>query len=400
MGSYWCRVLVVEPGEGLWGGQRYVLNLADLLAERGVDQVLAAPEHTDLAAAWRAAGRTVVPFSPPHERSIRRGDGGLSVPLAARELWRTVAHARQLARLAGQVEADVLQASTHWNHLEVVAAARMARRPAVLHLLDQSRADALGRLRALAVLGAASTVSCSETVRATLPRRAAAKVTTVPIGIDVHRFRPGLADPQARSQLSAHPDAPIVLVLARIVAEKGITDVIRAVHSLPARLGPVSLAIAGASEDPDFATEVHRLGTDLLGDRLRLLGARSDVPELLRAADVFVLASEAEGMPISILEAQASGVPVVAYPAGGGAAELITHRETGLLARQGNTADLASQLALVLSDRQLATDLANRARTRVLKEQSLQRQADRHVAILAQVRRRPGRPEPADHANA
>jgi glycosyltransferase involved in cell wall biosynthesis len=378
----WCRILVVEPGPGLWGAQRYVLNLVDLMAERGVEQVLAAPAESDLARAWRAAGHRTVVFDPAAQRSIRRPSGALAPALALREVGRTLANARRIAALAREVSADVIQANTHWTHLEAVTASRLAGRPAVLHLLDQSRRDALGRLRAVAVNRAAGTIGCSQAVIDTLPPGTAAKVVKVPIGVDTSVFAPGPADPGLRAELTRYPAAPVVLVVARIVPGKGIDDAIRAVHGLPATLGPVTLAVAGASTDPQFDAQIRAVGRDLLDDRLVLLGARSDVSALLRTADVLLLASEAEGMPLSVLEAQATGLPVVAYPAGGGATELVEHGRTGLLARQGDVADLTAQLEHLLGEPALAERLSAAARERILAEGTLAHQADRLAALL------------------
>jgi glycosyltransferase involved in cell wall biosynthesis len=194
-------------------------------------------------------------------------------------------------------------------------------------------------------------------------------------------FAPGGVGPAARAQLTDEPGAPVVLILARLAPNKGIADVVRAVAALPPHLSHTRLAIVGAASDPGFEASLRGLASSMLGTRVRFLGAWSGVEELLRAADVLVLASEAEGLPLSILEAQACGLPTVAYPAGG-AAELIEHGVTGMLAHQGDIADLSRQISHVLDDPVLAGRLGEAARKRVLTEDTLQQQADAHAAVL------------------
>jgi glycosyltransferase involved in cell wall biosynthesis len=374
-------VLVVEHGDGLWGAQRYLLRLAPLMASRGVDQILAAPADSQLAAHWRAAGGTHVALPVPVDRSIRGAGGRLSPWRAAREASRTVGGAWTIARLARRLRVDGVQANSHWSHLEAAVGGRLARRPTVLHLHEQSQRDALGRLRALAISIAPVTIAVSSAVRRSLPAATAGRVTVVPNGIDTVAFAPGPVDPVLRAELSDDPTAPVVLVVARVEPCKGIADVIKAVHRLPPDLGHTRLAIAGDAQDPTYQRTLLAMGEELLGPRLRLLGVRDDVDRLMRCADALVLASEAEGFGLCVAEAQASGLPVVAYPAGG-VAEVIEHGVTGLLARQGDVDDLAGQLGLLLSEPMLAKEISLAARDRICAEGSLERQADAHARIL------------------
>jgi glycosyltransferase involved in cell wall biosynthesis len=379
------RVLVVEPGHDLGGAQLYVLRLAPLLRERGVEQVLAAPAGSELAHAWRAEGGEHVSLETPTERSIRRADGRLDPIGALREAGRTLSSARRIAALARQTGANVLHANGHWTHLEVAAAARICRRPAVLHLHEQSQNDALGRLRALGVWGAAATVSVSNAVTQSLPSWAGKRLHMIHSGIDTRRFSPGPSNPALRSQLTnGDPDAQVVLVLARLVSTKGVDHVVRAVAGLRTKLDNTHLVIAGAAVDPAYEQSLRQLGGQLLGDRIHVLGPRDDVDELLRASDALVLASESEGFGLCILEAQACGIPAVAYPAGG-CAELIRHDFTGLLAEQGNVQDLGHQLGRLLTNPALAKDLATNALQQVLAHHSFTQQADKNVDILRTV---------------
>jgi glycosyltransferase involved in cell wall biosynthesis len=113
------------------------------------------------------------------------------------------------------------------------------------------------------------------------------------------------------------------------------------------------LRFAAAGQGP-LEGEIRALHARLaLGERFRLLGYRQDAPRLLAGADLFVLASRHEGLPVSVMEALALGVPVVA-PAVGGLPELVTDGVNGLLVAPGDASALA--LALIA-----ATDPGRRA---------------------------------------
>jgi glycosyltransferase involved in cell wall biosynthesis len=384
MGSNRRRVLIVEQGEGLWGAQRYLLRLAPLLEERGFDQVLAAPGESAMATAWRSTGRQHVCLEVPATRAVRHdGDAGRpSASLVARELRRTAANSGRIARLARQVRADLIHANSHWSHLESALAGPIARRPVVLHLHEENLPGIAGALRGLSVAIADDTIAVSRAVARCLPPRARARTSVIHNGIDTNTFTPGPPDPALRREIAADPDAPIVLVMCRLDPAKGVDHVIRAVASLPDGLGRVQLAVAGTgSLQPGYAAELHRLGEALLGPRVRFLGPRGDVAPLLRTADALALGSSLEGLPLGILEAQACGTPVVAYPTAG-VPEIIRDGNTGLLAQQGDADDLSRCLSQILGSADLRARITAAARSQVERAFSLEGQADRQAELL------------------
>jgi glycosyltransferase involved in cell wall biosynthesis len=140
---------------------------------------------------------------------------------------------------------------------------------------------------------------------------------------------------QARAGLGLPTDAPVALCAARLVDQKRHDVLLRAWADLPPNC---LLLLAGDGPNRAALDELHaRLG---LGDRVRLLGNRSDVPLLLGAADVCTLASDWEGLPIFVLEALAAGRPVVATDVDGlrevlreGGGALVAPRDPGALAQ-------------------------------------------------------------------
>ena len=202
---------------------------------------------------------------------------------------------------------------------------------------------------------------------------------------DAEAIVPGPADPALREQMSpGDPNRKIVLSASRLDPRKGVQFIIEAVAKLPPALAGVgvALAIAGSGElDPDFTQQLNRLAEDLLPGSATFLGYRTDVLDLYRSADVMVMASDLEGMPLGVLEAQASELPVVAWPAAG-IPEMIESGVNGFIVPHGDVGGLADRIAEVLSDDALRERLVEAGRASVIAEHSLSGQADTQAEIL------------------
>jgi glycosyltransferase involved in cell wall biosynthesis len=173
----------------------------------------------------------------------------------------------------------------------------------------------------------------------------AARIVVVPNGIDTARFRP---DAEARSAMRAalgvRPSERLVLNVGRLVPEKAQDLLLRAFASLPPGT-EARLLIAG--EGPRRAAIQRQIAELNLNQRATLLGARGDIPALLNAADLFVLSSEIEGMPIALGEALACGCPVVATDAPG-VGDLIDDRAS--LVARGDAIALRAAMLRALAD--------------------------------------------------
>jgi glycosyltransferase involved in cell wall biosynthesis len=163
------------------------------------------------------------------------------------------------------------------------------------------------------------------------------------------------------------PGAPVELLsVGRLRAPKDFTTLVRAVAALAP--GSVRLRIAGDGPDrAAVADEVARLGLD---GAVELLGARDDVADLLAGADAFVLSTDSEGLPMSVLEAMAAGLPVVAS-AVGGVPELVRDGETGALVPPRDPKALAAAIAGLAADAGLRARLGDAARRRAEREFAL-----------------------------
>ncbi|MDP6473523.1 MAG: glycosyltransferase family 4 protein [Alphaproteobacteria bacterium] len=172
-------------------------------------------------------------------------------------------------------------------------------------------------------------------------------------GVDPARFSPpaggGVSDARARlrAELETPEDAVVVMMTGRMVAEKGYPELFAAMAGQDAILWATGERLAS-----DHAAGVSSAAPPA---NVRLLGHRRDVPDLLRAADIFTLPSHREGMPRSIIEAMMVGLPVIATDIRGSREEVVAG-ETGLLV------PVADKIALAGAIRELSTDAERRRR--------------------------------------
>ena len=174
---------------------------------------------------------------------------------------------------------------------------------------------------------------------------------------------PAPRDAALRARVLLGQRAPLVLTVARLDAQKGVAYLLDAAAEVPDAI----FVIAG--EGPERATLEARASALGIAHRVRFLGHRRDVPPLLAIADLFVLPSLWEGLPLSVLEAMAAGVPVVATRIGG-TDELVRDGETGTLAPPENGSALAEAIRAALYDRERALRMAAAARALVEREHS------------------------------
>jgi glycosyltransferase involved in cell wall biosynthesis len=117
-----------------------------------------------------------------------------------------------------------------------------------------------------------------------------------------------------------------------------------------------------------------------LGEHIHFLGNRHDVPDLLAASDIFVLPSLWEGLSMALLEAMASGLPIVASEVSG-TVQVVIPNETGLLVPPGDVQKLTEAIKQLLSDPTRAQAMGAAAKQRVEAEFSAQKQADEHLTL-------------------
>ena len=178
-----------------------------------------------------------------------------------------------------------------------------------------------------------------------------------------------------RRSLGLSEDAQIVLCVARLHPVKLHGVLIRAIGELAGEMEGAHLALVG---DGGERQPLQALAAEAAPGHVHFLGARTDVPALLLQADIFALASRMEGLPISVLEAMAAQLPVVASRTGGlvdlvvdagaGSAGETAVRETatGILCEPGSVEGLRTALGVLLHDPDLRRKLGKAGRERLL----------------------------------
>jgi glycosyltransferase involved in cell wall biosynthesis len=179
-------------------------------------------------------------------------------------------------------------------------------------------------------------------------------------GRDPAVFHPDPATRAAlRKALGVPEDRVVITAISRLVRHKGYPELLAAMRDVPAELWVVGERLAsdhGEDMEPYFAN----CG---LGARLRRLGYRRDVAAILAASDIFVLPSHFEGLPMSVIEAMFSGLPVVATDIRG-PREQVVEGETGFLVPAGSVAPLADALGRLVKDDRLRKRFGEASLTR------------------------------------
>jgi glycosyltransferase involved in cell wall biosynthesis len=244
-------------------------------------------------------------------------------------------------------------------------------------------------LDSLGLKSAASVVVNAEAVREALCRRhpeVRPKVDVLANGIDPGGFRSPDRD-RVRAELGLPGDAPFVLTVANLLGYKRHQDSVQAIARLRQRLPMVVLGLAG--EGP-LESQLRSLVAEMgLEKAVLFLGRRLDVPRLLAAADVVLLASKEEGMPNALLEAMAAGRPVVAARAGG-VPELVSQGATGLMVEPGDVEGIALALERVLTDEALSRRLREAGPKLIAERFPWAKTVDAHEQLYASLHAAPG----------
>jgi glycosyltransferase involved in cell wall biosynthesis len=203
------------------------------------------------------------------------------------------------------------------------------------------------------------------------------RITVVANGVDI----PAALDPQRRKELRhslGADELPMLLAVGRLTAQKNFADLLRAVAHARQLGTRARLIIAGEGEDrPALEALRSELGLD---DAVSMPGIRSDIGELMQSADLLLMSSLWEGLPLVALEAQGAGLPVLAYTIPG-TSELIDHGRTGFSAPMGDPLALGEGIADALSEPARLAAVGAAGRRQVQERYSFQRTVDQLVAV-------------------
>ncbi len=195
-----------------------------------------------------------------------------------------------------------------------------------------------------------------------LPAR---KITTIVNGIDTERFSQPVDVAGLKLELGLNGSGPVIGAVGRLAAVKDHATLLEAFRRVANAMPRALLMIIG---DGPLRAELESLAEQLgIAGRVKFLGRRADIPQLLRALDIFVLSSVSEGLPLSVPEAMAAGVPVVATDVGA-LREVVSDRVSGLLVPPKSPERLAEAILALLRDEPLRQAISRAARERVHAE--------------------------------
>lgn len=247
--------------------------------------------------------------------------------------------------------------------------ARLAGVPVVSHAHAMERYRGTGassalqrRLDARSARLCAAVVAVSEEMRGVLAGQGypADRIVVIPNGVDLERRVE--ARRAVRSELGLADELPVAAVVGRLSPAKGQTDFLEALAGLP----HLHAVVVGVDTEATGYEEVLARLAERLGvaDRVVFTGYRADVPDLLAAADLLVLPSRHEALPLVVLEAMAQERPVVATRLGS-LPELVEQTGAGVLAEPGDVPSLRTAIELVLADPHRAAEMGVAGRRRV-----------------------------------
>jgi glycosyltransferase involved in cell wall biosynthesis len=363
------------------GAETFAADLMRPLWDLGVDQnvVVLRP-----GAAGIDVGRTPV---------VRLDPGGRRIP----GLNADGSIVTRFARAIDALSPDVIQAhggeslkysvlAANWRVRHRIDTPIVYRRigtsPSWLHRGPRRVAYATLMRRASRVVTVADAVRSEVILRFGLP---AARVVTISNAVDPRRLHPCVERSVMREGLGLPASSPIMLSLGALTWEKDPLmhlDVSRRVFAAVPEA--IHVFLGDGPERASIERRVKELG---LGERVRVLGNRPDVGDVLAAIDVVVFASRAdgmEGMPATLIEAGMAGVPVAAFSVAG-VSEVVADRETGFLTPPGDVDGLARRIVDLMRDRSLRSRLGAAAASRCNERFSIETVAAAYHELYEEV---------------
>jgi glycosyltransferase involved in cell wall biosynthesis len=238
-------------------------------------------------------------------------------------------------------------------------------------------------------------IAVSDEVRDDLIRLGVArpdKIVVVPLGFDLGRFDLSSdAHAHARRRIRARWGVPleatVVVLVARLVAIKRVDRFLRIANRLAVETDARFVVVGDGELHAELKSSDEALA---LGDRLVWAGLEVDMPAVMAAADVVALTSDNEGTPVSLIEAQAAGRPVVSTGVGG-VASVVLNGQSGYVVTRRDEAAFADRVKTLLDDEELAAALGRTGREVVLERFSLDRLVRDMDALYRELVGRPAR---------
>jgi glycosyltransferase involved in cell wall biosynthesis len=207
------------------------------------------------------------------------------------------------------------------------------------------------------------------------------KIAVIPNGIDPNRFRFETSRHELRQRLDLPSERPLVIAVGRLDRPKGYPHLLAAMAAMPREERPLTLIVGDGPER--YALEARAKAFDLAHD-VQFLGIRHDVPALLAAADVFVLPSLWEGLPLVLLEAMAAQLPSIVTAVGENP-KVIEDEKSGILVPPADEPALVAALLRLLRNPWQREQMGQAARERFERYFSLRRFVEAHERLYEEM---------------
>jgi len=302
-----------------------------------------------------------------------------------------------VAILNREIEFDVIHIHDWLTAPVGIASKYYSNKPLIstVHSIEIGRAQGLNSPDSLLIDGlewwmtyeAAKVISCSSSMKWELENHfhlPSEKIIVIPNAVDISKYERKVDREAVKRRYGIEPHEKVVLFIGRLVPQKGVEYLLRAIPLILQRYRDVKFVIAGDGWSKDYLEEEARsTGSQ---DKIRFLGFISDseLTELTISSDVLVVPSVYEPFGIVALEGMAAGVPVVAANVGG-LAEIIEHDRTGVLVYPRNPESIAWGVSRVLLDSGYARWLVQNARRKVQEEYSWEAIAQRTIEVYEEV---------------
>ncbi|WP_437902835.1 glycosyltransferase [Sorangium sp. So ce327] len=351
----------------------------------GAEQVV-----VDLAGLQRAAGHEVmvvgIETNPDGPRAAQLRERDVAVHMLPKRSGFDLKLPGKLAAFFAKHGVSIVHSHNQLPLIYATAAGRLHRVP-VCHTLHGAMFDQGRRawLRHMAARLADAHVAVSQSTAdfmLTHKEVPSSKLHVILNGIDLSRFRPdAAARHRVRAELGIPQDAWVAGAVGRLSQVKNHALLLRAAAAAGILSGDADNARLLLVGDGPEAAPLRALAEELgISDRVVFAGERHDVPGLLAASDVFVLSSKSEGLPLSMVEAMATGLPVVSTAVGGIPA-LIADGETGFLVPSDDEGALAAKLAALKGDPVQSAAMGKRGRKLALRRYSAERMMASYMDI-------------------
>jgi glycosyltransferase involved in cell wall biosynthesis len=356
------KILHVEAGKHLYGGARQVLYIAEGLAARGIDNLLACPTGSEMAR-HQPAGVRVLPMKMD-------GDGDIGLAFRLASLIRTARP--DLVHLHSRRGADT------WGGL----AAKLAGVPCVL----SRRVDNPESRLAVAIKYRLydHVITISEGIRQVLLSEGLApgKVSCVRSAVDATPYLAPVDGVVFRAEFGLPADALVAGVVAQMIPRKGHRYLFAALPALLEEHPRLHVLIFGQGPlAAELKAEVARRG---LGEVVRFPGFRHDLPRWVGGLDMLIHPADMEGLGVSLLQASAAAVPIVTSRAGG-LPEAVLDGVTGILCPPGDVAALGAAVSRLAGDAALRQRYGAAGRARILAEFSIDAMVAGNLQVYRQV---------------